>query len=253
MTDAGRPRVSVVVPALNEAAALPATLAHLATLDPPPLEVIVADGGSSDDTAALAAAAGARVIVSPPGRAAQMNAGAAAAAGDLLCFVHADTRPSTGYLAAVAEALADPAVVLVGGRCTLTGPSGPSRLTTLHHRAKTHYGPLSYCPRRYLFRGMRLLFGDQALSCRSADFAAVGGFDESLPVMEDAEFCLRMNAELRSGRGRVRQLSATVATSDRRVREWGVVRSNLTYFAVAWGWALGSPPRWLGRWYPDVR
>ena len=187
--------VSVIVPALNEAAALPATLAHLRALDPPPGEIVLADGGSDDGTAAIAEAAGCRVVVSPPGRAAQMNAGAAAATGGILCFVHADTAPSAGYLAAVADALADPRTVLVGGRCTLAGPAGVSRLTTLHHRAKTHYGPLIYCPRQYLFGGMRLLFGDQALACRAADFAAVGGFDERLPVMEDADLCVRMNRD----------------------------------------------------------
>ena len=245
--------VSVIVPALNEAAALPATLAHLSALDPPPGEIVLADGGSDDGTAAIAEAAGCRVVVSPPGRAAQMNAGAAAATRGILCFVHADTAPSVGYLAAVADALADPRTVLVGGRCTLAGPAGVSRLTTLHHRAKTHYGPLIYCPRQYLFGGMRLLFGDQAMACRATDFAAVGGFGERLPVMEDADLCVRMNRDLNAGRGRVRELSARVETSDRRVRAAGAVRANLTYLAVGWGWAVGVPPDTLGRWYRSRR
>ena len=245
--------VSVIVPALNEADELPGTLAHLRTLDPPPGEVVVADGGSEDGTAPIAEAAGCRVTLSPPGRAVQMNAGAAAATGAVLCFVHADTRPSAGYLAAVAGALADPGTVLVGGRCTLAGPAGVSRLTTLHHRAKTHYGPLLYCPRRYARGGMRLLFGDQALACRAVDFAAAGGFDERLPVMEDADLCVRMNRDLNGGRGRVRELPARVTTSDRRVRAAGAVRANLTYLAVGWGWAAGVPPNTLGRWYRGGR
>ena len=247
------PAVSVVIPTLNEAAGLPATLDRLAALNPPPREVIVADGGSSDGTTAIAEARGLRVVRSPPGRAAQMNAGAAAATGDLLCFLHADTRPAADYLAAVAAALADPRTVLVGGRATLTGPAGVSRLTTLHHRLKTHYGPLVYCPRRHLFGGMRLLFGDQALTCRAADFAVVGGFDESLPVMEDADLCLRLNRRFAPAGGRVRELPVRIETSDRRVREWGVLRSNLTFLAVTLAWAYGAPPRLLGRWYPDVR
>ena len=246
-------RVSVVVPTLNEAAALPATLDRLAALDPPPFEVIVADGGSADGTRSVAASRATRVVGSPPGRAAQMNAGAAAAAGELLCFLHADTRPAADYLAAAAAALAHPRTVLVGGRTVLRGPAGVSRLTTLHHRAKTHYGPLVYCPRRYLSGGMRLLFGDQALCCRAADFAAVGGFDESLPVMEDADLCLRLNRHFAPAGGRVRELPVRIETSDRRVRAWGVARANLTYLAVSLAWAYGAPPRWLGRWYPDVR
>lgn len=246
-------RVSVVIPTLNEAAALPATLAYLAMLDPPPREVIVADGGSGDGTVSIAEAAGATVVRSPPGRARQMNAGAAAARGELLCFLHADTVLPPDYLAAVATALAEEGTALVGGRATLTGPRGPSRLTSLHHRLKTHYAPLIYRPHRYVFSGLRLLFGDQAMACRAADFAAVGEFDERLPVMEDADLCLRMNQRLPPGRGRIRELPAPVATSDRRVREWGVVRANLTYLAIAWGWAYGAPADWLSRWYPDVR
>ena len=247
------PRVSVVVPTLNEAAALPATLDHLGTLDPPPFEIVVADGGSDDGTPSLAAPRVTKVVRSPPGRAAQMNAGAAAATGALLCFLHADTRPAADYLAAVADALADPRVVLVGGRAVLIGPAGESRLTTRHHRLKTHYGPLVYRPHRYALHGLRLLFGDQAMACRAADFAAVGGFDATLPVMEDADLCLRMNQHFPRGRGRIRELSARVQTDDRRVRHWGVLRANLTYVAIACGWAYGAPPGWLGRWYPDVR
>ena len=246
-------RVSVVIPTLNEAAALPATLDHLATLDPPPFETVVADGGSTDDTVSLAEARGTRAVASPPGRAAQMNAGAAAATGEVLCFLHADTRPAAGYLAAVAAALADPGVVLVGGRTVLTGPAGESRLTTRHHRLKTHYGPLVYRPHRYALHGLRLLFGDQAMACRSADFAAVGGFDAALPVMEDADLCLRMNQRFPRGRGRIRELPPRIETDDRRVRAWGVWRANLTFLAVSLGWAYGAPPGWLGRRYPDVR
>ncbi|QDT17951.1 TIGR04283 family arsenosugar biosynthesis glycosyltransferase [Alienimonas californiensis] len=245
--------VSVVIPTLNEAAALPETLAHLGALDPPPGEVIVADGGSGDGTVSIAEAAGARVVRSPAGRARQMNAGAAAATGELLCFLHADTVLPPDYLATIAAALAEPGTALVGGRTTLTGPHGPSRLTSLHHRLKTHYAPLIYRPHRYAFSGLRLLFGDQAMACRASDFAAVGGFDESLPVMEDADLCLRMNRGLPPDRGRIRELPAPVQTSDRRVREWGVVRANVTYLAIAWGWAYGAPADWLGRFYPDVR
>ena len=247
------PRVSIVLPTLNEAAALPATLDALARLDPPPFETVLADGGSTDGTLALAAGRVTRAVRSPPGRARQQNAGAAAATGDLLCFLHADTRPPPHYLAAVAAALADPRVGLVGGRAVLCGPGGVSRLTTLHHRAKTHYAPLLYDPRRYARHGLRLLFGDQAPCCRAADFAAVGGFDERLRACEDVDLVVRLNRGLGPGRGRVRELPCRVETSDRRVRRWGVVRANLTFAAVAAGWAAGAPPGLLGRWYPDVR
>ena len=240
--------LSVVIPTLNEAAALPATLGHAFALDLPACEVIVADGGSTDGTRDLAAGAGAKVVTSAPGRARQMNAGAAAATGDLLAFLHADTVPPADLVAHVRDALADERTSLVGFTAVLCGPAGVSRLTTLHHRAKTYYGPAVYRPHRFLFGGLRLLFGDQLICCRRSDFASIGGFDGSLPVMEEADLCLRMNRL-----GRVRQLPPRVRTSDRRVRAWGVLRSNLTFLAVSLAWAGGVPPRWLDRWYPHVR
>lgn len=87
--------LSVIIPTLNEAATLPATLQRLQIeaerTDAPPLEMIVADGGSQDDTLAIAQAHGAKVITAQGGRWAQMNQGAAIATGEILLFLHADT------------------------------------------------------------------------------------------------------------------------------------------------------------------
>src|SRR6185436_2249207 len=85
-------RLSIVVPALNEAAGIRAALEALAPLRARGHEVIVVDGGSDDGTAGLAAGLCDRVMVAPRGRAAQMNAGAREARGDILLFLHADTR-----------------------------------------------------------------------------------------------------------------------------------------------------------------
>src|SRR5439155_21822056 len=101
--------LSVVVRTLDEADALPATLA--AARQPGVCEVIVVDGGSRDGTLAVARPLADRVLRAPRGRAQQMNAGAAAARADVLLFLHADTRLPAGYAQAVAGALADPAVV----------------------------------------------------------------------------------------------------------------------------------------------
>ncbi|HSK47738.1 MAG TPA: TIGR04282 family arsenosugar biosynthesis glycosyltransferase, partial [Coriobacteriia bacterium] len=88
-------RVSVVIPALNEAPRIEGAVRS--AVDGGAAEVIVADGGSSDSTGATAAAAGARVVDAMRGRALQMNAGAAEASGEILCFLHADTSLPPGF------------------------------------------------------------------------------------------------------------------------------------------------------------
>ena len=85
-------KLSIVVPVLNEAAVVGATLQSLAPLRAGGHEVIVVDGGSEDATREIAAPLADRVLAAPRGRAKQMNAGAAAATGEALVFLHADTR-----------------------------------------------------------------------------------------------------------------------------------------------------------------
>lgn len=100
------PLISVVVPVLDEESTIACLLDHLGSL-PGRWETIVADGGSRDRTASLAAGHAQRptVIQAPRGRANQMNAGAAAAAGDVLLFLHADTRLPAEAYASLVEAL----------------------------------------------------------------------------------------------------------------------------------------------------
>src|ERR671929_685874 len=86
------PRLSIVMPVLNEAAAIGEALATLAPLRARGHEVIVVDGGSTDGTAELAAPLCDQVLRAPRGRALQMNAGARVASGEALLFLHADTR-----------------------------------------------------------------------------------------------------------------------------------------------------------------
>lgn len=243
-------RVSIIIPTLNEADALPATLARLGTLDPQPRDVIVADAGSTDGTVQIATEAGVTVLGDlEKGRARQMNAAAAQAQGDILCFLHADTELPEDFVAVAGAVLSDANTALAGFVSIMRGPGGVRRVTTAHNFIKTWYAPLLFRPLSFL-RGCRLLFGDQVMICRRADFDAIQGWDPEQLIMEEADLCLRM---VRAGRGRVRQVPRKVWSSDRRVAEWGFWRANLTYLYVGLMWGFGARSDRLARHYEDVR
>ncbi|MEO0548769.1 MAG: glycosyltransferase [Pseudomonadota bacterium] len=242
--------LSIIIPTLNEESALLHTLKCLSALSPAPLEILVADAGSTDSTVSIAKDAGIRVLKDlPTGRAGQMNAGAAAAVGDQLCFLHADTNVPEDFAALADGVLHDEATALAGFISVMRGPDGVRRVTTAHNFLKTWYAPLLFRPLSF-FRGCRLLFGDQVMICRRADFEAVGGFDPGQTIMEEADLCLRM---VREGRGRVRQVNRKVWSSDRRVAEWGFWKANATYLYVGMMWGFGAGPKRLSQHYKDVR
>ena len=241
--------VSIIMPALNEAEALPETLMSLTRLDPAPCEIIVADANSTDGTPEIAERHGARVIrYLPKNRAAQMNAAAAEANGDIVCFLHADTELPIDFVTLAQDVLREKSTALAGFISIMRGEK-IRRMTTAHNFIKTWYAPLLFRPISF-FRGCRLLFGDQVLICRRSDFEAVGGYDENQFIMEEASLCLAM---VRGGYGRVRQVNRKVWSSDRRVATWGFWRANATYIYVGAMWGLGRSPEKLRRAYKDVR
>lgn len=242
--------LSIIIPTFNEAEALPKTLANIAALEPSPLEVILADASSTDDTVAIAKAAGLTVLENvPKGRAAQMNAGAAIARGDQICFLHADTKLPADFISLAGIVLADEKTALAGFISIMRGENKVRPVTSAHNFVKTWYIPALTYPLTF-YRGVRLLFGDQVMICRRADFEAVGGFDATQRIMEEADLCLRM---VRAGRGRVRQVNRKVWSSDRRVAEWGFWRANATYLYVGIMWGLGAKQERLTQIYRDIR
>lgn len=221
-------RLSVIVPALNEEQALPATLAALAGWRRQGHEVLVVDGGSGDATVAVARAGCDAVLSAPRGRARQMNVGAQAASGEVLCFVHADTLLPAGADAAVTAALAG----CVWGRFDVR-LSGSAPLLRVVERAINLRSRLT-----------GIATGDQAMFvCRHA-FAAVGGFPEQ-PLMEDIELSCR----LRRAFGRPACLRTTVQTSSRRWEQRGIVRTILTMWTLRAAYALGVGAQRLAAWY----
>ncbi len=221
------PGVSLVVPVLNEAPAIEATLRRLCR-DFPGCEVIVVDGGSDDGTPELARP-WATVVHAPRGRAAQMNAGARRCGGEVLWFVHADTVVDPAALGQIRACLSDPRVV--GGGLTLR----------FDHRTPA----LNHLARASNTRARRLhhIFGDQAMFIRRSVFEELGGFPE-LPLMEDLEMSRRLHR-----RGRLCVLPATSTASARRLLEHGTWRMIAFMQYLKLLYFLGTDPEHIRRRY----
>ncbi len=241
-------RVSIIIPTLNEASSLGRTLRQLAVLDPSALEVLVVDGGSQDQTVAIAKAAGVQILSCDRcGRSVQMNHGAEAAMGEILCFLHADTGVPDDLIAVIEQTLANPQIACGGFISLMVGTQTTRWGISLHNYLKTYYAPLLFKPHLF-FRGLRLLFGDQVMFCRRADFWACGGFNEALPIMEDGDLCLRLVQK-----GRICQINRIVQSSDRRVARWGVWKATAIYLYIGVLWGVGVSATHLKQFYEDIR
>jgi rSAM/selenodomain-associated transferase 2 len=225
------PTLSVIVPTLNEARALGATLGVLTAL-PGVGEVIVADGGSEDQTVPVARAHGVRVLHAGRGRGLQMHAGAQAALGDVLWFVHADTHPPGDAVPQIEAALARPGV---SGGCFAVHFDSASRAARF----------LAWLYAR--LRRLGLCYGDATLFVRRAAYEQVGGF-RPWPLFEDVELAGRLRR-----RGRFVCLSAAVVTSARRFERQGLMRALLAWLVLQMLYWLGLPPPVLARLYAPVR
>ena len=222
-------RLSVVIPALNEAAGMAATLQALAPLAARGAQLLVADGGSQDDTAALAQAGGAQVVKAPRGRALQMNAGAHQASGDILLFLHADTRLPPDADKLITQALA--AGPCAWGRFDVRIEGKPRMLRVI----------AALMNRRSRWTGIAT--GDQALFMTRAAFDAVGGFPAQ-PLMEDIEMSMRL---LKLSRPAC--LRARVVTSGRRWETRGVWRTVLLMWRLRLAYWRGAAPERLAALY----
>jgi rSAM/selenodomain-associated transferase 2 len=241
-------RVSIIIPTLNEAKCLGRTLRHLSLLEPPAWEVLVVDGGSSDETIAIAQTANVQVIsAKQSGRAAQSNQGAEVATGEILCFLHADTLVSDDLVTVIEQTLADKTVVAGGFISLMAGEITTRWGVSLHNWLKTYYAPLLFRPHLF-FQGLRLLFGDQVIFARRADFWECGGFDSNLPIMEEADLCIKIVR-----RGKIRLVNRIVQSSDRRVAKWGFFKATAIYLYIGFLWGVGVSPQYLKQFYKDIR
>jgi rSAM/selenodomain-associated transferase 2 len=221
--------LSIVVPALNEAANLERLLPDLVARCPD-AEVIVADGGSADaSTRVVGRFPSVRLVESARGRARQMNAGAQSARGDALLFLHADTALPDGATAAIARALADREVV--GGRFDVrfTSSRWPFRMIAALMNRRSRWSGIST--------------GDQGLFVRRTAFEALGGYPD-IALMEDIELTKRLKRE-----GRLACLDLRVTTSSRRWERDGILRTIFSMWTLRFLYFCGVSPARLSRWY----
>jgi rSAM/selenodomain-associated transferase 2 len=226
-------RISIVIPVLNEADCIAATLAALAPLQARGHEVIVVDGGSGDDTAALARRAAARVASAPRGRASQMNAGAALAQDEVLLFLHADTRLPENADARILQGLATSGRAWGRFDVRIEGRSRQLPVIAFFMNLRS--------------RATGIATGDQAIFVRRDAFRRVGGFPP-LELMED----IALSRSLKR-LSRPLCLADKAVTSGRRWEQHGVMRTVLLMGWLRLRFFFGAAPAKLARLYDGER
>jgi rSAM/selenodomain-associated transferase 2 len=223
--------VSAIIPTLNAAASLSATLEALRGQVS---EFIIADGGGGDATREIAQASGAQVISAPRGRGPQLRAAAEAATQPWLLAIHADTRPEPGWREAVAKFIAQPENMTKAAyfRFTLDDPAPEAR------RLEAMVA--------WRCRWLGLPYGDQGLLIARNFYQALGGYDP-IPLMEDVALIRRI------GRKNLVALPAAFVTSAEKWRRDGwYARSARNLFCLSL-WFAGVSPERIARIYARRR
>jgi rSAM/selenodomain-associated transferase 2 len=219
-------KLSIIMPVLDEADGIEAALRALAPFRARGAELVVVDGGSSDGSAALARPHADQVLSAPRGRASQMNAGAAAAGGDVLLFLHADTRLPDDADRLILDGLKD----RPWGRFDLRFDGGGLlRLVALMMNVRSRLSGIAT--------------GDQAMFVTRAAFEQAGGFPP-IALMEDVAL-----SALLKRLSRPRCLSARVTASGRRWREHGILQTILLMWRLRLAFFFGADPVLLARDY----
>jgi rSAM/selenodomain-associated transferase 2 len=222
-----REKISIIIPVLNEAKNIASVLAS--TQPSKNVEVIVVDGSSQDDTVAIAQACGVKVLSAPTGRANQMNVGAAAATGNILLFLHADTRLPAEFDKLVRTTLAQPGVIAGAFALRIDASLWSLRLieTGVNWRS----------------RWLQMPYGDQAIFLTAEVFDQIGKFPE-FPIMEDFEIMRRLRRC-----GRIAIIGEPILTSSRHWLQKGVCKTTLMNQIAIASYLLGTSPARIARWY----
>jgi rSAM/selenodomain-associated transferase 2 len=223
--------ISIIIPVLNEELTIQRAVESVLRLCPD--EIFVVDGGSLDRTRALAASLGVHVISSERGRARQMNGGAQLASGEVLLFLHADTRLPESALADIRQAMQDRSIA--GGRfdVMLDGETWMLKVVGAMINLRSRLSGVAT--------------GDQAIFIRREVFDKLGGYPE-IPLMEDIALSRALKRV-----GQVACLKTRVITSARRWQTEGVWRTVFKMWALKSLYLLGVSPFRLKRFYGDTR
>jgi rSAM/selenodomain-associated transferase 2 len=223
-------KISIIIPTYNEANYLASTLTRVKALEGD-FEIVVVDGESSDATTQIARELGVAVVQAPRGRASQMNYGSSLAQGEVLLFLHADTRLPESTYRLITTVLSEPEVVGGCFRLRFDADCFGLRFSAFFTRFSVplfHYGDSSYFVRTQVFRELQ-------------------GY-RSYPIMEDLDLWLRMRRC-----GKLKILTEPVVTSSRRFLRNGVLKQQTLGIALVLFFLLGVNPNRLKKFYGEVR
>ena len=226
-TDQKTSNISIIIPTRNEAYSIGKLLPELLTV--PGVELLVVDGGSTDNTADIAKSYGVQVLSTFPGKATQMNAGAEAARGNILLFLHSDTKLAPGFAKHVRNALNQPGVSAGAFRLSIDGQGFGLRVIEWFVNFRSN--------------ALQMPYGDQGIFVTKEMFFSVGPFPPQ-PIMEDFELMRKLK---RNGTIEILPLHAT--TSARRWKKLGILRTTAINLAIIIGYLFGLKPEKLAGWY----
>ena len=226
-TDQKPSNISIIIPTRNEADNIGRILPEVLAVSG--VEVLVVDGDSTDKTVDITKSLGAQVLSTSPGRAKQMNAGAEAAHGDILLFLHCDTKLAPGFVEQVRDALNQPGVSVGAFQLSIDGKGFGLRVIEwlVNFRSKVLHMP----------------YGDQGIFVTTDMFFSVGAFPPQ-PIMEDFELIRRLRKK-----GKVKILPLHATTSARRWKKLGILRTTAMNQAIIVGYLFGISPDKLAGWY----
>jgi rSAM/selenodomain-associated transferase 2 len=222
---------SVIIPVLHETEGINALIDHLQSLErSEEMEFVVVDGDPDGGTVNALQHRGIQCLRAPMGRAVQMNTGAAAATGEILIFLHADTRLPDAALNLIDQALAEQ--TLIGGAFDLLIDTERPLLKLVAAVASLRS------------RLTRIPYGDQAIFMRRTSFHQIGRFPE-IPLMEDVAIMRR----IKKAGGKICFIGEPVITSARRWEREGVISATLRNWLLLSAYTLGVAPETLVRYY----